>query len=91
MYIMASNSHAVLYTGITSDLPKRAYEHREKVVPGFTSRYNVCKLVYYEVYEDPEHAIAREKQIKAGSRKRKIDLIKKMNPAWGDLFASVCG
>jgi putative endonuclease len=76
----------VLYTGITSDLPKRVYQHRSKAVRGFTKRYNVSVLVYYEVFEDVRAAIAREKQIKAGSRQKKIDLINRVNPLWHDLY-----
>jgi len=76
----------VLYTGITRNLQKRVYEHKMKAVDGFTKKYNVNKLVYYEVYEDPESAILREKQIKAGSRQKKIDLINSMNKEWGDLY-----
>jgi len=80
VYILTNKHHTVLYTGVTSDLRKRVYQHRMKMVPGFTSRYNVCRLVFYEVADNPEAAIAREKQIKAGSRARKIDLINAMNP-----------
>ena len=76
----------VLYTGVTGELQRRVYEHREKLLPGFTSRYNVSKLVYYECAEDPSSAIAREKQIKAGSRRKKIDLVTGLNPRWRDLF-----
>jgi putative endonuclease len=75
-----------LYTGVTSDLKKRVWEHREKLVDGFTKRYNVTKLVYYEMFSDIRDAIAREKQIKAGSRQKKIDLIIVMNPDWRDLY-----
>jgi len=83
---MANKNNTVLYTGITSDLKKRVYEHREKLVSGFTKKYNVSKLVYYEIYQDPENAILREKQIKAGSRQKKIDLINTMNKKWLDLY-----
>ena len=83
---MASKHNTVLYTGITSDLKKRVYEHREKLVSGFTKKYNISKLVYYEIYQDPENAILREKQLKAGSRKKKIDLINTMNKRWLDLY-----
>src|SRR5947207_15873480 len=74
-----------LYTGVTSDLMARVHQHREKLVPGFTNRYNVSKLVYFETMSDPYTAISREKQIKAGSRQKKIDLIDSMNPEWRDL------
>jgi len=68
VYLMTNKSNAVIYTGVTSGLQKRAYEHRYKVIEGFTTKYNVSKLVYYEVFDDIENAIAREKQIKAGSQ-----------------------
>ena len=86
VYIMANKHNTVLYTGITSGLKKRVYEHREKLVSGFTKKYNISKLVYYEIYQDPENAILREKQLKAGSRKKKIDLINTMNKRWLDLY-----
>jgi len=86
IYLMTNKSNNVIYTGVTSDLPKRAYEHKEKCVEGFTKKYNVNKLVYYEVFDDIENAILREKQIKAGSRAKKIDLIKSMNPEFRDLY-----
>jgi len=86
---MANKNNTVLYTGITSDLKKRVYEHREKLVSGFTKKYNVSKLVYYEMYRDPENAILREKQIKAGSRQKKIDLINTMNRKWLDLYEEI--
>ena len=86
IYILTNKCNRVLYTGVTSDLKKRVWEHREKLVDGFTKRYNVTKLVYYEVFADIRDAIAREKQIKAGSRQKKIDLIVGMNPEWRDLY-----
>ena len=86
VYIMTNKNSRVLYTGITNDLKRRVYEHREKFVSGFTEKYNVTKLVYYEILEDPENAILREKQIKAGSRQKKIDLIKSFNKEWNDLY-----
>ncbi len=76
----------MLYTGITSDLKRRVWEHREKLVDGFTKRYYIYKLVYYEVTGSVESAITREKQIKAGSRKKKMELIDSMNPGWRDLY-----
>jgi putative endonuclease len=78
-----------LYTGVTNDLVKRVYEHKEKLVKGFTQKYNVNKLVYYEATEDVMSAIAREKQIKAGSRQKKLDLINGFNPKWQDLYDSI--
>ena len=84
VYILASRSR-VLYIGVTSDLTKRLYEHKEKLVPGFTARYNVDKLVYCEATSDALAAIAREKQIKGWLRRRKIELIERENPQWLDL------
>jgi len=78
--------NTVLYTGVTRDLTKRVYEHKEKLAEGFTKKYNIVKLVYYEIFNDPESAIFREKQIKAGSRAKKIDLVNSMNPKWKDLY-----
>jgi putative endonuclease len=89
VYIMTNKNNTVLYTGITNDLKRRVYEHKEKMVPGFTSRYNVTELVYYEVFQDPENAIMREKQIKAGSRKKKVALIESMNETWQDLYERI--
>lgn len=86
IYILTNKNNTVLYTGVTSDLRKRLYEHKNKLfVSSFTSRYNVLKLVYYEVFTSIEEAIAREKQIKGGSRKKKIVMIEGMNPEWRDL------
>ncbi len=86
VYIMTNQHNRVLYTGMTNDLVRRAYEHRTGHGGGFTRRYNVPKLVYYESTGSVEAAIAREKQIKAGSRQNKIDLIEAMNPEWRDLY-----
>ena len=86
VYIMTNSHNTVLYTGITSDLKRRVYEHREKLLPGFTKKYNISKLVFYEIFQDPENAILREKQIKAGSRQKKIDLINSVNEEWLDLY-----
>ncbi len=86
IYIMANKNNQVLYTGVTSNLLRRVIEHKEKTVAGFTSQYNVTKLVYYEEYATMEEAIAREKQIKGGSRQKKLDLIKSKNPEWKDLY-----
>jgi putative endonuclease len=83
---MTNNGNTVLYTGVTSDLKRRIYEHKEKLAEGFTKKYNITKLVYYEVFQDIENAILREKQIKAGSRQKKIDLINGMNKGWRDLY-----
>lgn len=86
VYIMASRRNGTLYTGVTSNLPRRVYQHREGLVPGFTSHYGCNLLVWYEVYETMVDAIAREKQIKGGSRKKKLALIEAMNPRWRDLY-----
>ena len=86
VYIMTNKHNTVLYTGVTNDLKKRAWQHREKLVAGFTQRYNVTKLVYYEVCDDARAAIAREKQIKGGSRQKKLDLVNNMNAEWRDLY-----
>ncbi|MGC9335917.1 MAG: GIY-YIG nuclease family protein [Anaerolineae bacterium] len=86
VYIMTNRYNTVLYTGVTNDLKRRAYQHRTGQGGAFTSRYHVDELVYYEVTGDVNAAIAREKQIKAGSRKKKIDLVEAMNPEWKDLY-----
>lgn len=89
IYIMTNKSNTVLYTGITGDIKKRIYEHKNKVVEGFTKKYNVDKLVYYEIFDDPYNAISREKQIKGWVRKKKVDLINSFNPAWEDLYEKI--
>ena len=89
VYIMTNKNNAVLYTGVTNDLNRRVYEHKNKLLEGFTKKYNVDKLVFYEVYDDINNAIAREKQIKGGSRVRKIKLIEEMNSGWKDLFDEI--
>jgi putative endonuclease len=86
VYIMTNFLNTVLYTGVTNDLKRRVPEHKARRGKSFSARYNTTKLVYYEVFEDAYSAIAREKQIKAGSRQKKVDLIKKMNPEWKDLY-----
>ena len=83
---MTNKSNTVIYTGVTSNLPKRVFEHKKGLVEGFTKKYNVKKLVYYEIFEDIEDAISREKQIKAGSRKKKFALINSLNPTFKDLY-----
>ena len=89
VYILFNKPNGTLYTGVTSNLVKRVYQHKQKLVDGFTKKYSVDKLGYFEVYEDVSCAIAREKQIKSGSRSKKIELIEKMNPHWVDLFDSL--
>ena len=90
VYITTNKINSVLYTGVTNSLERRAYEHKIKINKrSFTSRYNVNKLVYYEAYDNVEDAIRREKQIKAGSRKKKIEWIESINPEWEDLFDKI--
>lgn len=86
VYMMTNKYNNVLYVGMTSDLLRRVQEHRTGALPGFTKRYNVKKLVYYEVYGDARTAIAREKQLKAGSRRTKDALVERSNPGWKDLY-----
>jgi putative endonuclease len=80
-----TNGSKTLYTGVTSDLEKRVFEHKNKLVPGFTSKYNITRLVYFEITEDAYSAISREKQIKGWTRSKKINLIGLKNPSWEDL------
>jgi putative endonuclease len=91
VYILSNKNNTVLYTGVTHNLIARTVQHKQKLIPGFTKRYNVDKLVYFEFYADIRDAIAREKQIKAGSRKKKIALVESMNPEWRDLFNDILG
>ena len=86
LYILTNKNHSVLYTGVSGNLLERIRQHRLKAIDGFTKKYNVTKLVYYETYSDPGSAILREKQIKGGSRQKKIDLINSINAEWKDLF-----
>lgn len=88
-YILFNKRNGTLYTGVTSDLIRRIYEHKNKLADGFTKKYSIDKLGYYEVYENIEAAIEREKQLKAGSRQKKIQLIEGMNPDWHDLYDSI--
>ena len=89
VYILFNKRNGTLYTGVTSNLVKRVYEHKKKLVEGFTKRYNVDKLGYYEIFEDISNAILREKQIKSGSRKDKLKLIESINPEWNDLYSEI--
>ncbi|MFL5296436.1 MAG: GIY-YIG nuclease family protein [Phenylobacterium sp.] len=86
VYIMASRRNGTLYVGVTGDLPRRAYEHREKLIGGFTSRYDVKMLVWYEDFPTADEAITAEKRIKRWRRAWKLELIEKMNPQWLDLY-----
>jgi putative endonuclease len=89
LYILASRRHGTPYIGVTSDLIRRVYEHRIKAVPGFTKRYRVDRLVFFEIFDDATSAITREKQVKKGRRDWKIALIEAENPDWRDLFKAV--
>jgi putative endonuclease len=91
VYIMANQKSGTLYVGVTSDLPKRAWQHREGVVEGFTRKHGCKRLVWFELHATLEHAITREKQIKGGSRAKKIALIEATNPEWRDLFFELAG
>ena len=86
VYILTNQNHTTLYTGVTNNLLRRAIEHKQSKGKSFSHRYNLDKLVFYEVYPDIRSAIAREKQIKAGPRRRKLQLIDDLNPDWEDLF-----
>ncbi len=89
VYIITNKRNSVLYTGVTSDLEKRIYEHKEKLAESFTSKYNIEKLVYYEMHNDINNAIEREKKIKGGSRSKKIKLVDEMNSEWRDLYSEI--
>lgn len=90
IYILASKRNGSLYTGVTSDLVKRVWEHKEGLVDGFTKKYGIKMLVYFETFEDPQNAITREKQIKKWKRSWKIELIEKENPEWSDIYFEIC-
>ena len=89
VYILFNKRNGTLYTGVTSNLVKRVYEHKTKAVEGFTNQYGVDKLGYYEIHSTIVSAIEREKQIKGGSRKKKLALIEEMNPEWNDLSGGI--
>jgi len=84
--MMTNKNNTVIYTGVTNNLKRRVYEHKDKMLEGFTKKYNANKLVYFEITNDINSAIQREKQIKAGSRQKKIDLINSINAEWKDLY-----
>ena len=86
---MTNQNKNVLYTGVTNDLKGRAYQHKEKLIPGFTAKYNLNQLAYYEIFDNAYAAISREKQLKAGSRKKKIELINGFNKNWDDLYSQL--
>ena len=89
VYILFNRKNGTLYVGVTSNLIKRIYQHKNKLIEGFSKKYGLDKLGYYEIYENIENAILREKQIKSGSRKNKINLLEKVNPNWEDLYNSL--
>ncbi|MBK7361027.1 MAG: GIY-YIG nuclease family protein [Micavibrio sp.] len=89
VYILTNKMYGTLYVGMTSSLPKRIWEHKNKIVEGFSQKYDLDKLVYYEVHENAESAIKREKRLKKWDRKWKIELIQKQNPDWQDLFETI--
>jgi putative endonuclease len=90
VYILASRRDGAIYIGVTNDIVRRVYEHRIKAVPGFTSKYNITRLVWFEIYDDPISAISREKELKKWKRDWKVQLIEKDNPEWNDLYESIC-
>ena len=91
IYILTNKQNGTLYVGVTTDLVRRVWQHRNGLLSGFASKYGCYRLVYFERFEIIDDAIAREKLLKGGSRQKKIDLIKSLNPQWRDLFAEICG
>jgi len=90
VYVLASRKDGAIYIGATNDIVRRVFEHRQKAVPGFTTKYNITRRVWFEVYDDPASAITREKELKEWRRDWKIQLIEKENPHWLDLYESIC-
>ena len=90
IYILSSFKNKRLYIGLTSNLPKRVYEHKEKLIEGHTSKYNIDRLVYFEVFESAEEAVKRERQLKNWHRDWKINLVQERNPDWNDLYDEIC-
>jgi putative endonuclease len=90
VYILAKYRNGTFYVGVTSDLVKRVWEHKNEVADGFTKKYGIKMLVYYEVFADPENAIRREKRLKKWTRASKLKAIQEMNPEWGDLYEQIC-
>jgi putative endonuclease len=90
VYILASRKDGAIYVGITNDIVRRIYEHRIKAVRGFTSKYNITRLVWFEIYDDAISAISREKELKKWKRAWKVQLIEAQNPQWEDLYESIC-
>ena len=91
MYILSNRYHGTLYVGVTSNLIQRVWQHKVKSVDGFTKKYDLDQLVYFEIFEDMYQAISREKQLKSGSRAKKIALIEAKNPQWFDLYDEILG
>jgi putative endonuclease len=89
VYILANRLNVAIYVGVTNDLKRRVYEHKEKFLNGYPEKYDIDKLVYYEAFGDPEYAILREKRLKGGSRIRKNKLVESMNPQWRDLYDEI--
>jgi putative endonuclease len=89
VYLWASRKGGPLYLGVTNGLIRRVFEHRSKAIPGFTSRYNITRLVWFEIYDDPTSAISREKEIKKWRRSWKVALIARENPDWDDLYEKI--
>ncbi len=89
IYILANVTNVATYVGVTNDLKRRVWEHKEKFVMGFAEKHDINKLVYYEIFGDPENAILREKQLKGGSRAKKNQLVESMNPEWRDLYEEI--
>jgi putative endonuclease len=89
VYLLASRRDGALYLGVTNDLARRVFEHRAKIHRGFTARYNITQLMCFETYDDPVSAIAREKEIKKWRRAWKVDLIRRDNPDWRDLYEEI--
>jgi putative endonuclease len=89
VYILANDTNTVTYTGVTNDLVKRVQQHKNKITKGFTSKYNINKLVYFEAGEDIDGALTREKQIKSWKRQSKVDLVNAKNPDWRDLYEEI--
>ena len=90
VHLLASRKDGAIYIGVTNDLVRRVYEHRIKAVSGFTSKYNITQLVWFEIYDDPISAITREKELKKWKRGWKVQLIEAQNPQWLDLYESIC-
>lgn len=89
VYILSNKSNNVTYIGVTNNLARRVYEHKNKMVEGFTSKYNVNKLIYYEEFKETEYALKREKQLKGWTKLKKANLINKLNPEWKDLYNQI--